>query len=183
VLSRWPYVPRPSARRKRLKSARRWPDALLPSPQQRRNAAEARGRNAKAKDKAMATFAQRLDHLIERVELEARASETGIQFTPDELVTLRRGLMVATAAMGLGLFSDANARAVRDRLDTLGKLHQRGHGIGGYCLICRELFAVDMAALVAERGADSPIVGMKPLRCPSCGGVRTERRVTVAPKR
>jgi hypothetical protein len=59
----------------------------------------------------------------------------------------------------------------RIRLDTLGKLHQHAHGIGGYCLICRKLFAVDMgamAALVAERGADSP---------------RTERRVTVAPKR
>jgi hypothetical protein len=53
----------------------------------------------------------------------------------------------------------------RIRLDTLDTLHQHGHGIGGYCLVCRKLFAVDMAALVAERGTDSPIIGMKPLRC------------------
>jgi hypothetical protein len=131
----------------------------------------------------MATFARRLDHLMDRVDLEASGGETGIQFTPEELETLRRALMVAAAAMGLGLFSDADAGAVRGRLDTLGKLQQHGHGIGGYCLICRKLFAVDMAALVAERGADSPIVGMKSLRCPSCGGVRTERRVTVAGKK
>jgi hypothetical protein len=71
----------------------------------------------------------------------------------------------------------------RIRLDTLGKLHQHGRGIGGYCLICRKLFPADTAALVAERGADSHIIAMKPLRCRSCGGVRTERRVTVAAKR
>jgi hypothetical protein len=70
----------------------------------------------------------------------------------------------------------------RIRLDTLGKLHQHGHGIGGYCLICRKLFAVDIGVLVAERGAVSPVIGMKPLSCPSCGGLRTERRIT-APSR
>ena len=41
-------------------------------------------------------------------------------------------------------------------LDTLGKLHMHGHGIGGYCLDCQRLFNVEMAALIAERGATHP---------------------------
>ncbi|HUH83328.1 MAG TPA: hypothetical protein VLX85_01890, partial [Stellaceae bacterium] len=56
----------------------------------------------------------------------------------------------------------------------LGKLHAHGHGIGGYCLSCQRLFSVEMAALIAERGADTKIVGMTPLRCPAGDGHRTQ---------
>jgi hypothetical protein len=43
-------------------------------------------------------------------------------------------------------------------LDTLGKLEEYGHGIGGYCLDCRRLFDTSLAVLILERGRDySPI--------------------------
>ena len=48
-------------------------------------------------------------------------------------------------------------------LDTLAKLHAYGHGIGGYCRACRRLFSVSMPDLIRDRGADSPVVGMRPL--------------------
>jgi len=70
-------------------------------------------------------------------------------------------------------------RTIHWSFDTLGRLRQHGLGLVGYCLIYRKVFAVDLAALIAELGADSPVIGMKPLRCPSCGGVRTKKRVTV----
>jgi hypothetical protein len=40
-------------------------------------------------------------------------------------------------------------------------------------------FDVDMAALIAERGADAAIVGLRPPACPRCGSVRTEVRLCV----
>jgi hypothetical protein len=49
--------------------------------------------------------------------------------------------------------------------DTLGKLHAHGHGLSGYCRPCRRFFLVTMPVLIAARGADSPVVGMRPLRC------------------
>jgi hypothetical protein len=36
-----------------------------------------------------------------------------------------------------------------------------------------------MPALIAECGADSPVAGMRPLRCAGYGGRQTEIRVTV----
>ncbi len=63
-------------------------------------------------------------------------------------------------------------------LDTLGKLHMHGHGIGGYCLICQRLFRVSIAALIAERGEDCRVRGMKPLTCPGCEGKRTQFSIT-----
>jgi hypothetical protein len=68
------------------------------------------------------------------------------------------------------------------RLDTLGKLYVHGHGIGGYCLTCQKLFAVDMVELLRERGRDCRIVDMKPLICTGCEGKRTQYSITVLPK-
>jgi hypothetical protein len=48
-------------------------------------------------------------------------------------------------------------------LDTLAKLHAHGHGVRGYCRACRRLFSVSMPDLIRDRGADSPVVGMRPL--------------------
>jgi hypothetical protein len=39
-----------------------------------------------------------------------------------------------------------------------------------------------MPVLIATRGADSPVVGMRPLRCAGCGGQGTEIRVTAPPR-
>ena len=78
-------------------------------------------------------------------------------------------------------------------LDTLGRLAAHGHGLNGWCLECsaryrpaamaaeRVLagFDVDMAQLIAERGADAAIVGLRPLPCPRCGSARTEIRLRV----
>jgi hypothetical protein len=78
-------------------------------------------------------------------------------------------------------------------LDTIGKLYAHGHGLHGWCLECaaryrpgvpaaqqpRAGFDVDMAALIAERGADAAIVGMPPPPCPRCGSARTEIRLRV----
>jgi hypothetical protein len=44
-------------------------------------------------------------------------------------------------------------------------------------------FDIDMAALVAERGADCPIVGMAPVPCPYCGSRDTEIRLKTPPHR
>ena len=35
-----------------------------------------------------------------------------------------------------------------------------------------------MPTLIAERGGDSPVVGMKPLTCPGCHGRRTTFSIT-----
>jgi hypothetical protein len=39
-----------------------------------------------------------------------------------------------------------------------------------------------MPALIAARGADSLVVGMRPLRCAGCGGRETEIRITAPSK-
>jgi hypothetical protein len=65
-------------------------------------------------------------------------------------------------------------------LDTLGKLYAHGHGLNGYCRSCRRYFRVPMPVLIATRGADSPVVGMRPLTCAGCGVRETEIRVTAA---
>jgi hypothetical protein len=78
-------------------------------------------------------------------------------------------------------------------LDTLGKLYAHGHGLNGWCLECsasyrpevpaaarpRAGFDVDIAALIAERGADAAIVSLRPPPCPRCGSERTEVRLRV----
>jgi len=78
-------------------------------------------------------------------------------------------------------------------LDTLGRLAAHGHGLAGWCLECsaryrpetpatelpRAGFDIDMAAFIAERGADAPIVGLRPPACPRCGSGRTEIRLRV----
>jgi hypothetical protein len=78
-------------------------------------------------------------------------------------------------------------------LDTLGRLAAHGHGLAGWCLDCsaryrpsapaaeqtRAGFDVDMAALIAERGANARIVGLRPPPCPRCGSTRTEIRLRV----
>jgi hypothetical protein len=67
-------------------------------------------------------------------------------------------------------------------LDTLGKLYARGHGLSGYCRGYRRFFDVPMPALIAARGPDSPVVGMRPLRWPGCLGREAEIRVTAPSK-
>jgi len=77
-------------------------------------------------------------------------------------------------------------------LDTLGKLHERGYGMFGTCLDCSGLyrmdapaekqvdafFDIDLAKLIAERGAASSCIHMAPVPCPRCGSERTECRIT-----
>jgi hypothetical protein len=67
-------------------------------------------------------------------------------------------------------------------LDTIGKLYAHGHGLSGYCRPCRRFFLVPMLVLIAARRADSPVVGMRPLRCAACLGRETEIRVTAPSK-
>jgi hypothetical protein len=78
-------------------------------------------------------------------------------------------------------------------LDTLGKLYAHGHGLDGWCLDCsaryrpsapaatqaRAGFDIDMATLIADRGAGARIVGLAPPACPRCGSTRTEIRLRV----
>jgi len=54
--------------------------------------------------------------------------------------------------------------------------------LNGYCRACARHFAVPMLALIAVRGADSPVVGMRPLTCAGCGGRETEIRITAPSK-
>jgi hypothetical protein len=68
------------------------------------------------------------------------------------------------------------------RLDTLGKLYAHGHGIGGYCLRCQRLFAVDIVEFIHERGWECPVTRMKALTCPGCEGRRTQYSITVSLK-
>jgi len=74
------------------------------------------------------------------------------------------------------------SNAHRIVLDTLGKLHAHGHGLFGWCRKCDRHFDVPLPALIAARGADSPVVRMRPLRCAACGGRDTEIRITAPPK-
>jgi hypothetical protein len=73
-----------------------------------------------------------------------------------------------------------NSRAIV--LDTLAKLYAHGHGINGYCCTCRRYFRVPIPVLIAVRGADSPVVGIRPLRYAGCGGREAEIRVTAPSK-
>ena len=76
------------------------------------------------------------------------------------------------------------SNAQRIVLDVLGKLHAHGHGHGlfGYCRRCDRHFDVPLPALIAVRGADRPVVRMRPLRCAGCGGRQTETRITAPAK-
>jgi hypothetical protein len=77
-------------------------------------------------------------------------------------------------------------------LDTLGKLHEHGYGMFGVCRFCAGLyrmdappsqrisahFEIDLAKVIAERGADTDCIRMPPLPCPRCGSDNTECRLT-----
>jgi hypothetical protein len=68
-------------------------------------------------------------------------------------------------------------------LDTLGKLHEHGYGMFGVCRRCAGLyrtdmpaeqrisahFDIDLAKVIAERGADAESIRMPPPPCPRCG--------------
>jgi hypothetical protein len=78
-------------------------------------------------------------------------------------------------------------------LDNIGKLYAHGRSLDGWCLDgagryrpatpaverVRSSFDVDIAALIAQRGADAPIVGLQPPPCPRCASARTEIRLRV----
>ena len=53
-----------------------------------------------------------------------------------------------------------------------------GHAITGYCRSCQRYFRAPMPVLIGLRGADSPVVGMRPLACAGCDGRETEIRIT-----
>ena len=67
-------------------------------------------------------------------------------------------------------------------INTLGKLHAHGHGLFGYCRTCDRHFDLPPPALIAARGADSPVVRMRPVSCAACGGRETEIRITAPSK-
>jgi hypothetical protein len=67
-------------------------------------------------------------------------------------------------------------------LDTLGKLEEHGHGIGGYYLDCRRLFNTSLTVLILERGRDYSPIRMAPLRCPGCGERHTQYSI-IAPSK
>lgn len=64
-------------------------------------------------------------------------------------------------------------------IDTIGKLREFRHPLVGWCRPCGARYRmnarpedippssweVDLAALIAERGPDHPVVGMAPVRC------------------
>jgi hypothetical protein len=91
------------------------------------------------------------------------------------------GLSGGTSASGVG-GRDASNVAELIVLYNLGKLYARGHGLSGYCRGYRRFFDVPMPALIAARGPDSPVVGMRPLRCAGCLGREAEIRVTAPSK-
>ena len=64
------------------------------------------------------------------------------------------------------------SNADRITLDTLGKLHAHRHGLFGYCRTCDRHFDVPLPALIAARGADSPVVRMRPVRCAAAAAER-----------
>jgi hypothetical protein len=67
-------------------------------------------------------------------------------------------------------------------LDTLGRLDAHSHGLSGYRRPCRRYFRVTMPVLIAARGADSAVVGVRPLKCAGCGERETEMGITVPSK-
>jgi hypothetical protein len=74
------------------------------------------------------------------------------------------------------------SNADRIVLDTLGKLHAHDHGLFGYCRNCDRHFDVPLPALIAARGAHSPVVRMRPVICAGCGGRETEIRIAAPSK-
>ena len=74
------------------------------------------------------------------------------------------------------------SNADRIVLDTLGKLHAHRHGLFGYCRTCDRHFVVPLPALIAARGADSPAVRMRPVKCAACSDRETEIRITAPSK-
>jgi hypothetical protein len=84
-------------------------------------------------------------------------------------------------------------------IDTLGAMRRRGYGLFGWCTACgsasrywadvragrtpqRSIFDIDIAVLIRERGESSSVVGMVPARCPRCGSLNTETRITAPAK-
>jgi len=84
------------------------------------------------------------------------------------------------------------SRMPTTRLDTLGRLYATGHGLFGSCNDCAKLyrmadpperrissnFDIDLAKLIAERGAATSCIRMEPVPCPRCGSRQTECRIT-----
>jgi hypothetical protein len=81
-------------------------------------------------------------------------------------------------------------------LDTLDKLRAHHHRLIGHCALCARLyrpdapgasppcsFPVDLEALIAERGRDCAVVGLKPVPCPRCGSLKTTTQIAVPSKR
>jgi hypothetical protein len=68
------------------------------------------------------------------------------------------------------------------RLDTLDRLRRQRHGLFGWCYDCDGFFAIDLDALIAERGANASTIRMAPIPCGRCGGTRTEYRITAPDK-
>jgi hypothetical protein len=79
-------------------------------------------------------------------------------------------------------------------LDTLGRLKEHDHRLIGHCMACARLyrrdrrdnpsssFAIDLTALIAERGPDCRVVGLRPVRCVYCGSLETTFQLAVPPK-
>jgi hypothetical protein len=79
-------------------------------------------------------------------------------------------------------------------LDTLAKLRDHNYRLIGHCMACARLyrpdrrdnppssFAIDLAALMAERGPDCRVVGLRPVPCVYCGSVETTSQLAVPPK-
>ena len=81
-------------------------------------------------------------------------------------------------------------------IDTIGKLRDFVHPLAGWCRPCGaryrmaagpgenppSSFDIDLDALIADRGAAHPVVGMAPVPCPYCGSRQTEVRILGAPK-
>jgi hypothetical protein len=74
-------------------------------------------------------------------------------------------------------------------IDTIGKMHAHRQTLFAFCADCAALYrkdrmdqsppsswTVDLAALIAERGADSPSVRMAPVPCPYCSGLNVSFR-------
>ena len=74
-------------------------------------------------------------------------------------------------------------------IDTLAKMLEHQQTLYAFCADCAALYrkdrmgqnppsswTVDLAALIAERGAHSPSIGMAPVPCPYCGGLNVSFR-------
>jgi hypothetical protein len=91
---------------------------------------------------------------------------------------IRRPLPTPSALLS----KNTSAVAELTVLDTLGQLYAHSHGLSGYCRSCRRFLDVRMPALIAAPGPDSPVVGMRPLRCAGSLGREAEIRVTAPSK-